>query len=145
MKKLLTLLLFSIVCAVSHANEGIGLTQDYGNVRVLSYKEVNVEVFRKAFIIGQLAKKLADELRYTEPIYLSFHHNVFRDNLPPIYHVSVENFKYSNEGGDGSEKLIIRQYANEYDVSHMLKLLEFAILNKVSIKALQKEKEDTIK
>jgi len=146
MKPFFTFLLFSIVGVASYAHEGIGFTQDYGNVRVLSYKEVDVEAFRKAFIIGQLTKKLADELQYTEPIYLDFHHNLFNsDSLSSIYHVSVENFKYHDEANGNPEKLIIRQYANDYDVLSTLKLIAYAILNKGTIKKIQQEKENPIK
>lgn len=146
MKKIILYMLFGLAAISARAHEGIGLTQDYGNVRVLSYKESEVEAFRKAFIIGQLVEKLAVELQYKDSIYLDFRHNIFRqDNLPPIYHVAFETFSYHDENGRNSEKLVIRQYANDYDVSSILKLVEYGIQHKAIIKRQQTEKENSIK
>ncbi|HLT86100.1 MAG TPA: hypothetical protein VKZ57_00840, partial [Sphingobacterium sp.] len=69
------------------AHTGVGITQHYGNVEVYSFKNFELEEFRKAFIIGQLAKKLVDKLNYTDSIYLDFYHNHYQiDSLPCIYH-----------------------------------------------------------
>ncbi|MCC2600332.1 hypothetical protein [Sphingobacterium sp. FBM7-1] len=146
MKKIILYMLFGLAAISARAHEGIGLTQDYGNVRVLSYKDNEVEAFRKAFIIGQLVEKLAHELKYSHTIYLDFRHNMFRqDSLPSVYHVAFETFSYSDEEGEISEKLVVRQYANDYDASDILKLVEYAVEHKSIIKQQQAEKENAIK
>lgn len=146
MKKIILYMLFGLAAISARAHEGIGLTQDYGNVRVLSYKDNEVEAFRKAFIIGQLVEKLAHELKYSHTIYLDFRHNMFRqDSLSPIYHVAVKSFSYRDEEGEDSEKLVIRQHATDYDVSSILKLVEYGIQHKAIIKQQQTEKENPIR
>lgn len=146
MKKFMLYISLGLISISVRAHEGIGLTQDYGNVRVLSYKDSDVEAFRKAFVIGQLVEKLAHELKYGDPIYLDFRHNMFRqDSLPPVYHVAFETFSYRDEEGEISEKLVVRQYANDYDVSDILKLVEYAVEHKSIIKQQQAEKENAIK
>src|SRR5690606_36776165 len=101
-------------------------TQDYGNVRVSSASNYDFEESRKAFIIGQLAKKLMDELQYTDSVYLDFYHNHYEiDDLPPIFHLSIQRINSRGRNStSGVEKIVIRQYAYQYDFEGTLKLLE---------------------
>src|SRR5690606_6143685 len=137
--------IFSIILILPSAfSRGSMQTQDYGNIRVFSASNYDFEEFRKAFIIGQLAKKLTDKLQYTDAVYLDFYHNHYDiDNLPPIFHLSIQQI--DNRGRNstsGDEKIVIRQYAYQYDFEGMLKLLEYAINNKTQIKQQQTVKRN---
>lgn len=139
MKQLLIFIL-SFISTLSFAvSRGDIQTQDYGNVRVLSASNYDFEEFRKAFIIGQLAKKLVDKLQYTDSVYLDFYHNHYQlDDFPPIFHLSVQQIgDRGRNNTSGDEKIVIRQYAYQYDFEGMLKLLEYAIENKTHIKQQQ--------
>jgi len=146
MKQPLFMILFLVFAlwGMVRAHTGIGVTKNYGHICVLSYKEVEVEEFRKAFIIGQLAEKLADEIQCTDSIYLDFLHNFCKDErLPTAYHVSVEQVRdWSKMLKTGGEKIIIRQYANQYDIEATLKLLEYAMKNREQIKQQQTMKRN---
>jgi len=139
MKRLIFYILLGLTSIHASAHTGVGITQDYDNVRVHSYRETNREDYRKAFIIGQLASKLAKELHYTDPIFLDCWLGLLPiDSVASTdYQISVQHHKYWNEEGDGSEKLIIRQQAKNYDVIETLKLVEYAIKNKKSIQKQQ--------
>lgn len=138
MKKLILYILLGVSWSTLHAHTGIGNTLNYGNVRVHSYRETDREDFRKAFIIGQLASELAKELRYTEPIFLDCWLGLLTtDSISTDYRVSVQNYKYHDEEGEGSKKLIIRQQAKQYDIIQTLKIVEYAIKNKTAIKGQQ--------
>ncbi|RYE36056.1 MAG: hypothetical protein EOP48_29890 [Sphingobacteriales bacterium] len=51
--------------------------------------------------------------------------------MPTAYHVSVEQIdRWGNKREGGNEKIVIRQYANQYNFEATLKLLEYAIKNR---------------
>jgi hypothetical protein len=133
------LFLVFVLPVIVRAHTGVGATQNYGNISVHSYKDLEVEEFRKAFIIGQLAKKLADQMQCTDSIHLDFLFNYYKhDSLPTAYHVSVEQIdRWGKKSKTGIEKIVIRQYAYQYDFEATLKLLEYAIKNRKQIKKSQ--------
>src|SRR5690606_16298246 len=143
MKQFIIFILFFISTLSSAFSRAIQ-TQDYGNVRVSSASNYDFEEFRKAFIIGQLAKKLLDELQYTDSVYLDFYHNHYEiDDLPPIFHLSIQRINSRGRNStSGDEKIVIRQYAYQYDFEGTLKLLEYAIKSKVQIKQQQTVKRN---
>lgn len=144
MKQLLIFILSFISILSFAVSRGDIQTQDYGNIRVLSASNYDFEEFRKAFIIGQLAKKLVDELQYIDSVYLDFYHNHYQlDDFTPIYHVGVQQIGEKGRNSiTGEEKIVIRQYAYQYDFEGMLKLLEYAIENKTQIKQQQSIKRN---
>lgn len=145
MKQLAISVLLTFISFASFGHSVSGLMQDYGNVRVYSYRETEREDFRKAFIIGQLAQQLAKALHYTEPISLYCWLGLLKDDsLATTYHVSFQNHSYNDNEGEGTEKLLIKQEAKHYDVIATLKLVEYAILYKKDIKQQQQWIKSTL-
>lgn len=123
------------ICTITNAHTGIGFTKNFENIRVHSYKETDIEDFRKAFIIGELASKLAKAYNYTDQIYLDCWLSITSpEDTKSDYQISTQVFNYSDEDGGEKEKLIIRQQAQQYDVIQTLKLIEYSIKNKAKIK-----------
>lgn len=144
MKQFFIIILCTIFSRFADAHTGVGMTQHYGNVEVFSFKNYNLEEFRKAFIIGKLAKKLADKLNYTDSIYLDFYHNHHKiDSLPYIYHLVIDRLRALGQiHKTGGEKIIVRQFANEYNVEETLKLLEYGLMHRKQIKQNQSIKNN---
>lgn|GEM_PF-6580754 len=144
MKTFIIFILSFILMLPSAFSRGAMQTQDYGNIRVFSASNHDFEEFRKAFIVGQLAKTLVNELQYTDSVYLDFYHNHYEiDDLPPIFHLSVQQIGDRGRNSTiGGEKIVIRQYAYQYDFEGMLKLLEYAINHKTQIKQQQTVKRN---
>lgn len=141
--KLLLLLLFAYI-QPTLASPGIGFRRDYDNVRVLPYNESHGEENLKAYIIAQLASVLAKELKYTKPIYLeSLSLALTAEKKPTKYQVSVQNYKYSDEENEPTEKLLIMQDVQKYNFVETLKLVEFAIKNNTKIKKQQRLQKGT--
>lgn len=146
MKKTVFILLFSSVFIKSFAHEDFMHIKKYGNVKVCIKTGFNFEEIKKIEIIGIYAKKLSNELNYTEPIFLDFNHDYTKSYDPVIF------LGFNPESNDHSELyggrrkrildkggIIISQRSQEFNIERSLHLLEYAIKKIEYIKNVQKE------
>jgi hypothetical protein len=124
------------------------MIEDFGNVKVRIKTGFKYEEIQKVFLFGQLAKELAQQLNYSEQIFLDFNH-YYVGNCEPDYFISFDKGKiqYTWHGADKEKdflkekSIVVRQVARQFDAQTTLKLLEYAILNIRDVKFSQKEIE----
>jgi len=141
-------LIFTLTCGSVYAHQDFWCTEDFGNVKVRIKTGFKYEEIQKVFLFGQLAKQLAQQLNYSEQIFLDFNH-YYVGNCEPDYFISYDkgeiqyNWHGANKGKDilKEKSIVIRQVARQFDALTTLKLLEYAILNIRDIKSSQKEIE----
>lgn len=143
--KIKLIILFLILGQFSLAHQDFYITKDYGNVKVRVKTGFQYEEINRAFIIGQLAERLAKELNYKEQIFLDFTHYYLSDTIFSDYFVSFEkglikeNNDQLNEAVLKEDAIVIREIGNQFNVENTLKLVEYSIENLKIIKAIQKE------
>jgi hypothetical protein len=141
-------LIFTLTCGSVYAHQDFWMTEDFGNVKVRIKTGYKYEEIQKVFLFGQLAKQLAEQLNYSEQIFLDFNH-YYVGNCEPDYFISFDKGKiqYTWHGADKEKdflkkkSIVVRQVARQFDTQTTLKLLEYAILNIRDIKSSQKEME----
>ncbi len=115
-----------------------------GNVRVRVKTGYQYEIIKKAFMIGEMASKLAENLSYSKPIFLDFVHNYVGD-CEPDYFICCNKGEiwkswYDSRKGNPylkSKALVVRQVASDFDVEWTLKLVEYAITNHKDMSSAQ--------
>lgn len=148
MKQLIFTLIFFLKFTLNtaSAHQDFYVTKDYGNIKVRVKTGFVYEEINKAFIIGQLAEKLAKSLNYSEPIFLDFDH-YYVGYCIPDYFISFDKgaIKHTWFGSSQKEKaffrkaaIVIRQVSSKFDADVTLKLLEYSIKNLSNIKKGQK-------
>ena len=138
--------ILSLFFMPTFAHQDYWTTMDYGNVKVRVKTGFDYEEINKAFIIGQLAEKLAKGLDYSGPIFLDFNHYYLEDCVP-TYFISYDKGTIEhNWDSDSKEKdylkskaIVVRQISRQFNVISTLKLLEYSLKNISKIKALQKK------
>lgn len=121
---------------------------EFANVKVGVTTGFDSEEINQALIIGQLAEKLSQQLGYSDPIFLDFHHYYISD-CEPVYFISYDRGKIENKLITGvkaedyleSNAIIVRQVSRKFNVISTLQLLEYSIKNIYSIKTSQKQIE----
>jgi hypothetical protein len=132
----------------TYAHQDFWTARSFGNVKVRVTTGFDYEEINKAFIIGQLAEKLANDLNYSDPIFLDFR-NHYTADCNPAYFVSYDKGKIEDTWeGAPKEKdylkanaLVVRQVSRQFRAISTLRLLEYSIHNISSIKATQKQIE----
>jgi hypothetical protein len=130
------------------ANQDFWVIKEFGNIKTRISTGYNYEEIKKVQIIGKLAEILAKEMNYGEPILLDFNH-FYVGIAKPTYFLSFDNgvINYKNSSGENGIELltqdgiVVRQISNRFDIINTLKMLEYSIINYISIKKEQKEIE----
>jgi hypothetical protein len=144
-KLTILLLLFSNLCS---AHQDFYVTKTFGKVTVRFHTGFHYEEIKNAFIIGQYCNLyLKQYTKNTQEVLLDFHHD-YTEGFTPNYFVNYSrgdwvryynDFQnYKNEPEFKKPRLIIRQFAREFDIEETLKLLEYSIKNFETIKEQQK-------
>jgi hypothetical protein len=128
----------------TYAHQDFWMTNTFGKVKVRIKTGFDYEEINKAWIIGELANKLAKNLEYRDTIFLDFNHNYTEDCLPD-YFISFDDgsIKQTWSGAETvyflkNKALVIREVSRKFNAATTLRLLEYAILNLSSIKSSQK-------
>lgn len=144
----LLIIIWGLPFTSSFAHQDFWVVKDYANVKVRVKTGYNYEEINKAFIIGQLAEKLAKELNYSDQIFLDFNHQYVED-CTPAYFISFDKGKIEYTRDRASEEkdylsqntVVVRQVSRQFNAIATLKLLEYSIQDISSVKALQKQIE----
>ncbi|MEO8150851.1 MAG: hypothetical protein ABI723_24675 [Bacteroidia bacterium] len=143
----LWIIVLIMACGTSFAHQDFWVKKNYGNIEVRVKTGFEYEEINKAFIIGQLAEKLAKDLNYSNQIFLDFNHH-YTANCDPDYFISYDKGGIQYIWRDDKKKnflkenaIVVRQVSRIFDVLSTLKLLEYAIKNVSSIKTSQKQIE----
>lgn len=145
-KYILFLLLTHSITVSAHQN--FHRVKTFGNVKVRFTTGFEYEEINKAWIIGELSYKLAKHLKYKDSIFLDFVH-YYIEYCNPDYFVSFDNGAI-RQAYDGAEKpypllkkegIVIREVNRKFQVASTLQLVEYAINNIISVKALQRPLE----
>ncbi|WP_312313922.1 hypothetical protein [Empedobacter brevis] len=137
-------ILFLIIGQFLFAHQDFYITKDYGNVKIRVKTGFKYEEINKAFIIGQLAEKLAEEMNYKEQIFLDFTHYYLGDTIFSDYFISfdkglINDNNKQNETVLKEDAIVIRNISNQFNVNNTLKLIEYSIKNLKFIKSKQKK------
>ena len=124
----LLIVALSVTFGNAFAHQDFFVAKDFGNVKVRIKTGYEYEEINKVAIFGQLAEKLAKDLKCSESIFLDFNHH-YTGNCTPDYFISYEDI------------IVIRQVARQFQSHTTLKLLEYAILNLKNIKSTQTQIE----
>ena len=153
MKRYICTLIVALSMTLGHAlaHEDFYAVYHFGNVKVRIKTGFEYEEIKKVAMLGQLAEKMCEELKYSEPILLDFIHLYVGDCIPSFYisygKVNNESLKWGanqnrslflddnkvvfREIGDflQGNAIVIRQSANYFQAQTTLKLVEYAISN----------------
>jgi hypothetical protein len=144
-KLTILLLLFFNVCS---AHQDFYVTKTFGKVTVKFHTGFHYEEINNVFIIGQYCNLYLKQFtKNTQEILLDFYHD-YTEGFTPNYFVNYsrgewvsfynEAQSYQYEPEFKKPRLIIRQFAREFDVEETLKLLEYSTKNLEVIKTEQK-------
>lgn len=128
-------LIFTINC-YAHVDKSISKT--YGNVKVYLRTGFDYAEFDKIKIVGKLSEVLSKRLKYKDTIFIEYIHDytdVYTDDLYLLEYNNTD-FKFLYGIKDNYKKTVnknglsVRINANKINIVNILKLVEFAIINK---------------
>ena len=130
------LLLFITFNCFAHKDKVIGET--YGNVKVYMRTGFDYLDIDKVKIIGKLSEKLSNQLKYKDTIFIEYIQDYTDKYSDDLYMLEYNNSNYKIVGGLKSEYknnsnnngLSVRINADRINIVDILKLVEFAIINK---------------
>jgi len=137
------LLALTLLVGSSHATIAVDLENELGNVKTRIGLGLQPDPRpQKVYAIGELARRLAARLDYSEPIFLEFGRDF---GSVPDYFLSFTDGAIVEVGARnqrkpllGSPGIVIRHIRGPLDVAGVLKLVEHAIRNLESIKSEQR-------
>jgi len=150
----ISIILFSFLTL---AHQDFTVTKKFGNITTMIKTGYQYEEIKKVEIIGQLAQVLSKKFKYKKPIFLDFIHE-YTGNEGNRYFLSFDDgekfsssvlFGKRKETSDKKKKLeskvVIRAFADNFEIINVLKLLEYAIKNDKGIESRQSEIEHSTK
>ena len=146
--KVILWVLFWFVFKPIFAHQDIYAIENYGNVKVkISSYSFDLEEVNRSFIIAQLVQKLSIQLNNKDSIYLDFDHS-YMSECKSAYFLSYginnqilnvdDDKNISLEKANRSNTIILKSISYSFDEKSILKLIEFAILNKNYINTTQR-------
>lgn len=129
MKKLVLFLLL-MNCNIAYAHSDWFYESTNGNVRTSIKTGWDYEEIRRMEMIGKLANILSEELNSNQAMYIYLNHLYTTPNASSQYYVSCSSTEQN-------ETILISCYCNRIDPVTVLKLAEYAALNKNDIKKTQ--------
>ena len=145
-KKLIALLLF-FSTSVCYAHQDFWKIKTFGKIKVRIQTGFDYEEINKAWIIGELANKLALTLKYNDTIFLDFTHFYTADCLPD-YFISYDDgsIKQTMSGSETlyflkNKAIVIREVSRKFNAASTLKMVEYSISNISTIVEKQKSLE----
>lgn len=122
--------------------------QTHGNIKTFCTATFHYSVFEKVTAIGILSEKLAKELNYKDTLLIEVRKPHFKKASNDYYRFDVNNSAYHlicepcYEAPYKAEGMSIRIQAKDINVTDVLKIVEYAILNKKKLDKLQKIQKD---
>ena len=145
--KLTISILFFLLSTFSFAHKDKYIFETYGNVKTLIKTGFDYSEIDKIKIIGQLAEKLAKNLKYKDSIFIEYDHDyidLYKDDLYMLEYNGSKLFSrlMSNYNTNpDSTNLFIFINANNINIITTLKLVEFGIFNKEKVNEYLFEKK----
>ncbi|MEY5047360.1 MAG: hypothetical protein RLZZ175_719 [Bacteroidota bacterium] len=146
--KVILWVLFWFVFKPIFAHQDIYAIENYGNVKVkISSYSFDLEEVNRSFIIAQLVQKLSIQLNNKDSIYLDFDHSYMSECKSAYflsYGINNQNLNVDDDKNISFEKairsntIILKSISYSFDEKSILKLIEFAILNKNYINTTQR-------
>lgn len=143
MRNYFLILLAICFSTFAHAHKDKQKLQTHGNIKTFCRATFHYSVFEKVTAIGILSEKLAKELNYKDTLLIEVrkpHFETFKDDN---YRFDMDNSAYQflfesyYEAPYKAEGMSIRIQAKDINVTEVLKLVEFAILNKKKLNKMQ--------
>lgn len=143
MKNYFLLLLAFCFSTLTYAHKDKLKLQTHGNIKTFCTATFHYSVFEKVTAIGIISEKLAKELNYTDTLLIEVrkpHFETFKDDN---YRFDMDNSAYQflfesyYEAPYKAEGMSIRIQAKDINVTEVLRLVEFAILNKKELDKMQ--------
>lgn len=108
----------------AYAHKTKVVVEDFGNIKVIFTTGFYFEEMNKGLIIGQYAEMLSKELNFEQQVTLWFDHS-YTKKIIKEYNINDRDFdEYSKKNG-----IFIKMNDRSYEVSDVLQLLEYSILN----------------
>ena len=143
MRKYFFILITLCFCFNSYAHKDKQKTETFGNIKTACKATFHYSVFEKVTAIGILSEKLAKELNFKDTLLIevrkphseSFENDNYQfDVSNSAYQFIFESYYENLYQVDG---MAIRIQAKDINVTHVLKLVEYAILNKKKLDKMQ--------
>lgn len=141
--KILLLLSFTFFSNYSFAHQNFWVMKDFGNVKVRVLIGFYYEEINKVFMIGELAEKLAKKYDYKQAIFLDFEY-LHLSEYKSKYSISFDKGWKTYKKDSIKKGIIIAEITSTLNATHLLKLLEYSVLNSAKIKSVQTPVDTTI-
>lgn len=136
-KIIIIITLFSL-SITSFAHKDTYILENYGNVKVLMKTGFEYSEINKIKIVGKLAEKISEQLKYKDTILVEYVHDYTNQYLDDLYLLEYNNSSKKLIFGIRSNYnilsnnygLSVRIYAKKINIIDVLKLIEFTLKNK---------------
>lgn len=140
--RFLIIVVFCLVSIQSFAHRDKVIVMNYGNVKTLLKTGFDYSETYKMTIIGKLSNQLTTKLNFADTLLIEYVNDYTKAYDRDIYQFENNNISYKFSGLGNSSQMhknikgvALRIYAKSIDVENILKLVEFSIINRHTLKS----------